>query len=378
MEDSDLEEELHHAEDLLDEEAIRSKPQAATSKDPSGSKGSITDGDIANLRLKHSFLDGFSDYFIRNTPVGDLMKIQSTSLKMREYERSKDVDDKLATNKAEMASTFVEVPAGRDNRWSSLHPARFLYGAGCSAVRMWLAARDVIGIKPMPAIGSYDMAAVGLTGYVSSRGWAELHVLTSQKISVRMFNNHGTGKGRKDEEDGHMEVADFKLALRALRTAAAFVMPWNMSILALEGFYFQTNFCSTDLANVDKKSWYLVKFTDFVLHQNGDRWRDSEPFYTTGELKTAWAGFFGSQPQATTGSKAKKAINTKQGPRQGGESKMSLGICFAWNMGQCLKAAGACTTLKGKPLKHICDHNADPARPLEVCGKDHIRKDFHK
>jgi hypothetical protein len=29
-------------------------------------------------------------------------------------------------------------------------------------------------------------------------------------------------------------------------------------------------------------------------------------------------------------------------------------------------------------LKHVCDHIADPAKPNDVCGKDHIRKDFHK
>ena len=365
----------------MEEEGIRTKPKSSGCPDPAKRKGCITDGDIATLRQKHTFPERFSDFFIRNTPVGNLMKIQTTSMKMKEFERLKDVDEKLASNKAEMASTFMDIPAGQDNRWSRLHQARFLHGAGCSAARLWLAARDVLGTTPMPAIGSYDMAAVGLTGYVSSRGWAELHVLTSQKISVRMFNNHSCGKGSKGEnEDGLMEISEFKLALRALRTAAAFVMPWNLSILALEGFFFQTNFCNNDLANVEKKARYLVKFCDFILHQNGDRWRDAEPFYTTGELKTAWAGFFGSQPQQTQGNKAKKTNNqfVKQHGRQSGESKLSLGICFAWNMGQCLKAAGTCTTMKGKPLKYICDHNADPAKPLEVCGKDHIRKDFHK
>jgi hypothetical protein len=81
-----------------------------------------------------------------------------------------------------------------------------------------------------------------------------------------------------------MEVGEFKLALRAMRTAFAFAMPWNYSVLALEGFFLQNNYCFQDLVNVDKKAAVLTKFTDYVLLQNGDRWRDSEPFLTTGNL----------------------------------------------------------------------------------------------
>jgi hypothetical protein len=33
---------------------------------------------------------------------------------------------------------------------------------------------------------------------------------------------------------------------------------------------------------------------------------------------------------------------------------------------------------KGRPLKHVCDYAADRNKPTEVCGKDHMRKDFHK
>jgi hypothetical protein len=57
---------------------------------------------------------------------------------------------------------------------------------------------------------------------------------------------------------------------------------------------------------------------------------------------------------------------------------MALGICFAYNMGQCNKPAGSCTTAKGRQLKHICDYAADPAKPTDVCGLEHVRKDFHK
>jgi len=371
---------VDHAEDLLQEEATRRKPSASSCPDPSRRGGVMSDSDIASLKKKHAFLSEFSDFFIRNTPVGDLMKIQSTSMKMKEMEKSKDADDKLASNKADLSTTFTTVEGGKDNRWSSLHAGRFLPGAGCSTARLWLSARDRLGTDSMPAIGSYDMASVGLTGYVSSKGWAELHLPSSQKISIKMFNSHSyVGRSEKKEEENSLELAEFKLALRSLRTAVAFVMPWNFSVLALEGFFFQTDFCSADLVNVEKKGWFLAKFTDFVLHQNGDRWRDAEPFYTIGELKTAWTGFFGSQPQAAL---ARRKKDTKPAGKKDNtdtrDARVALGICFAWNQGQCAKAAGACTTAKGKPLKHICDHNPDRSKPSEVCGKDHMRKDFHK
>jgi hypothetical protein len=154
----------------------------------SGQASFMTDEDVKQLRMKHSFLESFSDGFIKNTPISDLMKIECTAMKMREMEKSKDADDRLASNKAAMASTFTHVSEGRDNRWSELHPSRFLPGAGCSAVRLWLTARDVLGTSSYLPIGSYDLGAVGLAGYVSARGWTELHNLASPKLSIKLFS----------------------------------------------------------------------------------------------------------------------------------------------------------------------------------------------
>jgi hypothetical protein len=184
MEQDELEEETVQATALLEEEASRCRPtvsQVARAR-------CISDEDINSLRRKHGFLSDFSDDFIRATPIGDLMKIESTAMKLKEMERGKDADDRLAANKAALSSTFVEVPAGRDNRWSELHEGRFLAGAGCSAVRLWLTARDKLGLTGQPPIGSYDMGAVGLAGYVSSKGWCEMHNMCSTKMSVKLFN----------------------------------------------------------------------------------------------------------------------------------------------------------------------------------------------
>jgi hypothetical protein len=167
-----------------------------------------------------------------------------------------------------------------------------------------------------------------------------------------------------------------------MRTAMCYVMPWNFSVMAIEGFFLQTNYCAQDLNGVEKKAWILTKFTDYILQQNADRWRDSEPFLTVGDLKVSWASFFGAQPQAVVA----KAKANQQSKQQGGQKqekksfdpRFALGICFSWNLGQCLKPAGSCATAKGRPLKHICDFMPDPSKPAEVCGKEHMRKDFHK
>jgi hypothetical protein len=89
-------------------------------------------------------------------------------------------------------------------------------------------------------------------------------------------------KKNSEGDEETLDVGEFKLALRAMRTAYQFAMLWNYSVLALEGFFLQNNFCFNDLANVDKKATVLTKFADYVIQQNGDRWRDSEPFLTTG------------------------------------------------------------------------------------------------
>lgn len=382
MDCGDLADEIEHAEILIEEESSRTKTGSGC-PDPGLRSRGMSEEDIKSLRRKHKFLEEFSDNFIRHNSIGDLMKIESTAIKIKEMEKNKDADDRLAANKSALPSTFVSVPAGRDNRYNELHEARFLGGAGCSATKLWLAAKSVLGDSVIPAIGCYDMGAVGLAGYVSAKGWAELHNTSSSKISVKMFNINNCAakastKKSGEEEDDISEIGEFKLALRTMRTAYAFVMPWNLSVLALEGFFFQTNFCFADLANVEKKAWFLTKFTDYVLQQNGDRWRDSEPFLSAGDLKATWSAFFGAQTHASLGSKMKKQANQQKPSQAKTDPRFSLGICFAWNQGLCLKPAGSCATARGRPLKHICDFAANSAKPAEVCGKDHIRKDFHK
>jgi hypothetical protein len=259
-------------------------------------------------------------------------------MKAKEIERAKDADDKLAQHKSALASTFTEVKAGQDNMWTHIHHARFLGGASCSAAKLWLAAREAWGSSHPPALGNYDMGAVGLAGYVSAAGWVNIHNPASLKLSIRQFNINNcsaksSGKKGQEADEDILELGEFKLAVRAMRTAMAFVMPLNFSVMALEGFFLQNNFCAQDLAHVDKKAWVLTKFTDYVLQQNADKWRDAEPFLSAGELKAAWAAFFGAQPQSVLAKPKKQnqgAKNSSGQQQKPFDPRISLGICFAW------------------------------------------------
>ena len=239
----------------------------------------------------------------------------------------------MASNKSALASRFTTVLAGRDNRWNHLHSARFLGGAACSATKLWLAAKACIDESGHPALGSYDMGAVGMAGHVSPRGWQELHNPQSSRISIRQFsiNNCGSRAASKSASskdkfsEDIIDLGEFQLALRALRVAMQFIAPWNF-------FFLQSNYCQKDLATVDKKAQMLTQFTDYVLVQNSERWRDSEPFLTTGELRTAWAAFFLSRPQAAVAEKQKRPDKTKF-------PKSWPDICYAFNMGSCSKTA---------------------------------------
>jgi hypothetical protein len=186
----ELDLETSRAADLIAEEAARTRqpPAAIKATQMTSARPSITDADILVLKRKHTFLAEFSDAFIRSTPIGDLMRIESTAMKAKEIEKSKDADDLLASNKANLGHTFSDVLEGRDNRWNILHDARFLGGAGFSASKLWLSAKAAWGSSHPPPIGNYDMGAVGLAGYVSSKGWLEIHNPASTKLSIKLFN----------------------------------------------------------------------------------------------------------------------------------------------------------------------------------------------
>ena len=66
MEQADLDEATDHAEELLVEEANHTRQPSF--RDPATKQSLITEAAIRSLRKRHTFLEEFSDSFIRSTP----------------------------------------------------------------------------------------------------------------------------------------------------------------------------------------------------------------------------------------------------------------------------------------------------------------------
>jgi hypothetical protein len=81
-----------------------------------------------------------------------LMKLETANMKLKEAERSKDADDKLAHNRTNIGTICVDV--GIDDRTSILHDGRFLPGPNCSAARLWLANRNRTLLHGAPPLGN--------------------------------------------------------------------------------------------------------------------------------------------------------------------------------------------------------------------------------
>ena len=353
----------------------------------------MTDQDLVAMRNKFPFLDGFSDTFIRNTPPESLLKMEATTIKMRDSERGRDADDKLAANRAALSDTPRLIGAGVDDRWSVLHEGRFLPGAGCSAAKLWLKARDVIGLTGAPPLGNYDLAAVGLGGFITAKGWVELANPASTKMSLKLFSlNNCSSKistTRTDSTDPLLpdfaEIGEFQLALRTLRNAAAFVSPWNFSFAALENFLVSCKFCAEDLSGVDRPAVILTQFVDYALVENAARWRDNEPFLSYGDLKSTWQAFFGARPQSALPKRPPQPTPSfgnrpqKQPPHNAPTRRRRpfIDVCYNFNKGLCLKPPGQCVSYSGTILRHVCDFRPDSANLLVFCGQNHRRIENH-
>ncbi len=86
-----------------------------------------------------------------------------------------------------------------------------------------------------------------------------------------------SGKDSKEDKD-FLEVAEFTVAIRTIRTAMHLVHPWNLSIVALENFLLNNKMCSAVIGGLEKQAVILTRFTDYVLSENAARWRDETAF----------------------------------------------------------------------------------------------------
>ena len=408
MDSEDLSSNLNAARALIQEESARAGTALSQARDPASMPSGLQSMDLDALKRKFPFLLEYTDSFIKETGVHILIKAETASRKLLDMDRNKKAEDKLYTNREALAMTSTTVPAGRDNRLDILHAARCLPGATCSAGKLWLHARAVMGDRGHPALSTYDMASIGLGGCVSSQGWVELHDPASASISIRMFamgNCVSRPKSAQDEDFPEMcDLSEFKAAIRVLRGAMAYVHPWNRSVDALENFLIQSNFGGSDLAGVARPAVFLSQFTDYVLVENASRWRGMETFLTTRDLRNTWADYISQKSGTISAIKKSNNVSNKQFPQKpqfGGQKNNSFqatgqqpstpsermnlpghlfsdGVCVMWNLGKCLKAPGTCTSKRGNALKHVCNYRPDPSRLDISCGKDHPCYQFHK
>jgi hypothetical protein len=151
---------------------------------------------------------------------------------------------KIAKALESLRSHPVVLPTAADDRVELLHKARFLGGTVCSSKKLWLAARDIIGLEGIVPLSSYDMATVGLGGCVTNRGWVEIHNPASTSLSLKMFSSANMGSatagtkrltladgeaainvGEHLKEIVHME--ELKHAIHAAGRAMAMALPWT-------------------------------------------------------------------------------------------------------------------------------------------------------
>ncbi len=98
--------------------------QSAASDPGASSSGRISSEDLKVMREKFPQLNDFSEQFLQSRILEELLRIESTSLRIRDSEKARETEERLAQNKYNLASKFYDVPVGKDNRWSELHPAR--------------------------------------------------------------------------------------------------------------------------------------------------------------------------------------------------------------------------------------------------------------
>ena len=390
------------ARDHLVDEGSRSRAGFSRCQDPSAQRPANLGMDLETLKRKFSFLSEYTDQFINATGVDVLIKAETASRKLQKLDKERKAEDKLYQNRELLASASSLVSGGTDNRLDVLHEARFLPGATCSAAKIWLEARKAIGGNGPPPLSTYDMASIGLGGSVSAKGWVEIHNPSSPFLSIKMFSmNSCVAKSKStDSEFPELEdLSELKAALRVLRGAMAFVHPWNRSIDALENFFIQNNFCTSELSGSDRQALLLGQFIDYILVENASRWRGMEPFLDTRSLRNTWSDFISQkninktkqQHPKQQGQQAKQNYPQQQGQQgqQGQQYQLPSArlnlpahlfrddICVIYNIGKCLKQPGSCFTKGGKPLRHVCNHRPDPTKLDVACGQNHMAKLFH-
>jgi hypothetical protein len=322
---------------------------------------------------------------LRSLPLSTVLQLNEALARETRNIKTMDADAKLQHNAETLAATPTTVEKGLDNRGNVLHNARFLGGAGCSAQTVWLKAREVLGTEGVPALGNYDMDAIGCGGSVTAKGWQELHNPASTGLNLKYFHMGNVGAGSVAtkrlslEEDSSaftvgdslkeiMDLEEYRRALHTAREALSFALPWNRSISAICGFMQTSNFCQKDLSSRPNRAALLTGFTNYVFSRNAQNWVNKLGFLSTNELAHVWTTWYGQQPSSTLPvqrSEGKKASNGK------GPAKPRDDLCRRYNSAAgCPNSATDCKTTYGNKLRHLCNARLQNGRQ---CEKNHPR-----
>ncbi len=117
LKDKMVEEQLRIAEEALADESNRSRAgfNSGPTPDPGADQPATTDQDC--IKNKFSFLAEYTDEFISKNGLDTIIKLESTALRLKEAEKGRATEEKLALNRDELAATTIRVMASSLGRY---------------------------------------------------------------------------------------------------------------------------------------------------------------------------------------------------------------------------------------------------------------------
>jgi hypothetical protein len=334
----------------------------------------------------------------RSMSITELIRLDTKMNK--DGKSNKKLTEKLQKN-FEKSKTTTRVKSGYDNRYDTLHDARFLGGHTCGHAKIWLQARAKIGITGLDPISRYDVDSLGISDKLNCNIWNVLHNPGSRELSIKLFAPEALkhARGSMDKETAlpkkeFEQFSDLKTALATLRTATQLIFPWNLSISTIEMFLNTVNFGEKENVNKTTKLSFLSEFIDDILRRNAEAWDDANPFWDFDKISNKWIrevamkfprnggnGKAENSYQKNNQFKKQQNDTTKTASPIKTEFKKLLvpnGVCRRFNLSLCPNQSDDTCVAPwdtAKTLKHICC-NQDPTTKV-FCMQKHALPD-HK
>jgi hypothetical protein len=122
---------------------------------------------------------------------------------------------------------------------------------------------------------------------------------------------------------------------------------------ALEGFFWETDFCREDLMNIDKPTTVLTAFVEYVFGKS------TQNTLLPDDLSKMWSFFWHARPESTL------------------VKEPAFTICRSFNLGKCPKVDSSCLSKSGLLLHHVCNHRIDQDKEQSICGNNHPSIYYH-